>query len=467
MTPKRKNKIPLRQKLGYGIGTLSYGLPFQIVSGFFLFYATSVLGLSGLITGLIISSSIIWDAFTDPVMGYISDKTNQNIFLGRRLFYVFIGAIGIAVTNFLLWNVSPSLSAVDKVVSITFFLILLKTFSTVFTTPYLALGAELSSDYNERTSVQSFRTAFFFIGFLLATVGCLFIFFKETPGYEKGQLNPAAYPPLGISTSIIVLVCAFICILLTYRKSKYPGIVKDKKSTFKGMILETVEALKNADFRNISICLLFVNIAMGIVGAVGMHIFTFTFDFNNTEMAIVFGSLFLMTLLAQPFWLFITTKYEKKFALKVCLIINIFVSLIFTGYTLGSEWVASHYLTTVPLAMLMGLSLGGSIALPYSMISDTIDEDAYYTGLRKEGVFYGCATFMYKLSQSAAVMFVGVLLDIIKFNADLKQSREVYLQLGLILPIGFLICFTLALIFTQKYTLDRQKVAVFQQKLSR
>lgn len=465
MTARRKNKIPFREKLGYGVGALSYGIPFQMLSGFFLFYANSVLGLSGTITGLIFFLSIVWDALTDPIMGYISDKTNQNIFLGRRLFYVFIGAIGIAVFNLLIWNISPEFSNAAKAFLVAVLLILVKTFSTIFTTPYLALGAELSSDYNERTSVQSFRTAFFFLGFLFPTVIGMGIFFRPTPEYAKGQLNPAAYSSLGITSSIIVLICAVICIILTYQKSEYPGIVKTKKSTFKGMMRETLEALNNTDFRNISICLLFVNMAMGIVGAVGMNIFTFTFDFNNVQIAIVFGFLFLMTLLAQPFWLFIATKYEKKFALKVCLIINIAVSVVFIAYTLGSEWVASHYLTIVPLAMLMGLSLGGSIALPYSMISDTIDEDAYYTGLRKEGVFYGCATFMYKLSQSAAVMFVGVLLDVIKFNAESEQPRAVYLKLGLILPVGFLICFILALIFTQRYTLDREKVARFQQKL--
>jgi Na+/melibiose symporter-like transporter len=98
------------------------------------------------------------------------------------------------------------------------------------------------------------------------------------------------------------------------------------------------------------------------------------------------------------------------------------------------------------------------------MISDTVDKDAYYTGERKEGVFYGCATFLYKLSQSLAVLFVGVLLDIIGFKSELIQPNSVYIKLGMILPVGFLICFLFALLFTSKYTLDKEKVAMFQHK---
>ena len=99
------------------------------------------------------------------------------------------------------------------------------------------------------------------------------------------------------------------------------------------------------------------------------------------------------------------------------------------------------------------------------MISDTIDKDAYYTGVRKEGVFYGCATFLYKLSQALSVLFVGLLLDIIKFDSEIVQARHVYVKLGLILPVGILICFVLTLFFVGKYTLDRRKVSEFQEKI--
>ena len=161
----------------------------------------------------------------------------------------------------------------------------------------------------------------------------------------------------------------------------------------------------------------------------------------------------------------IANKYDKRRALTACLWINIAVSVLFAAGVVTRAWIADHYLTVIPLAVLIGFSMGGSIALPYSMISDTIDKDAYESGARKEGVFYGCAAFLYKISQSLAVLFVGTLLDIIKFNSSVAQEPAVYLKLGLILPTGFLICFTLALVFTCKYTLTREKVTEYQKAM--
>ena len=113
LTATQKHKIPFGVKLGYGIGTLGYAIPFQMISGFFLFYCTAVLGISGVLTGTLISVSTVWDAMTDPVMGYVSDHTHKRILFGRRLFYIFIGAIGLAVVNLLIWRVDPQLRGGD------------------------------------------------------------------------------------------------------------------------------------------------------------------------------------------------------------------------------------------------------------------------------------------------------------------------------------------------------------------
>lgn len=461
-----RHKIPFGVKLGYGIGTLSYAIPFQLLSGFFLFYCTTVLGVSGILTGTLISVSTIWDAVTDPVMGYISDHTHKRILFGRRLFYIFIGAIGLAIVNYFIWSVDPQLRGGDpgtvKAIWIAVLLILLKTFSTIYTTPYLALGAELSSDYNERNTVQSFRTAFFFLGFLFPSVLGMAFFFRPTAAYPDGKANPEAYAALGLTASAITLVCAAVCLILTYKHRCVETVPRVKRNPIVGLFREIAEALKVSDFRNISFALMFINMAMGIVSAVGMHVFTYTFGLSSGQIAFVFGALFLTALLAQPVWVMVANKYDKRGALVFCLYMNLAVSALFIGYVLAHAWIGTHYLIVLPLAMLIGFSMGGSVALPYSMISDTIDKDAYESGTRKEGIFYGCATFMYKLSQSLAVFFVGTLLDVIGFNANQTQAPSVYLQVGMILPVGFLICFALALILTKRYRLNRESVQKYQ-----
>jgi len=470
MAAKRANKIPFNVKMGFGAGALSYGIPFQMLSGLVIYYATSVLGISGTLTGSIYALSIVWDAVTDPIMGYISDKTNPKILFGRRLFYVFIGAIGIAISNFLLWNISPLYSPIIKAFTLGFLLILVKTFSTVLTTPYLALGSELSSDYTERTSVQAFRTAYFFLGFMFPTVVGFGFFFRPTSAYPIGQNNPEAYSYLGLVSSIIVLVCAAVCIFLTYRfmykKTDTTRHEKPERRSVIDMLKSTGVALKEANFRNASLGLLFVNMAMGVVGAVGMHTFTYTFGFNNFQIAIIFGSLFIMALIAQPLWVMISNRFEKKKALIACLIINLVISVTFLLFTLYSDIISMHYIAVLPLSISMGFSMGGAIAMPYAMISDTIDQDAFNTGVRKEGLFYGCATFMYKLSQSLSVFLVGTMIDLIGFKAGTIQPHAVYVKLGMILPVSFLCCFIIALVFISRYNLSRAKVLEYQRKLN-
>lgn len=465
LKPER-HKIPFSVKLGYGIGTLSFGVPMQMLFSFFLFYCTSVLGISGTLTGLLISLSTVWDAVTDPPMGYISDHTNRKILFGRRLFYVFLGAIGMALVNFLIWRVDPQLRGGDagtvKVVWVAALLILLKTFSTIYATPYLALGAELSSDYNERNAVQSFRTAFLFIGMLFPSVLGMMFFFQPTDGYPDGKMNPDGYAALGLTASVLTLVCAAVCLRLTYKHRVVETIPKVKRNPIVGLYKEFIEALKMPDFRNVSLALLFINTAMGFMSAVGMHVFTYTFQFGSRQIALIFGALFLTALAAQPAWVAIANRYEKHLALRFSLYVNLAVSAVFAVYVLASAWVADHCLLILPLAVLMGFSMGGSMAMPYSMISDTIDKDACESGTRKEGMFYGCATFLYKISQSLAVFFVGILLDLIGFNSDVVQAHPVYVKVGMILPAGFLVCFALALVFARKYKLNRDAVMKYQ-----
>lgn len=100
---------------------------------------------------MVMALSILWDAVIDPVMGYVSDSTRSKR-LGKRHPYLVAGAVGIALTNYLIWNLEPSLTPVTKLARITLYILFFKTFMTMYVTPYTALGAELSIDYFERSS---------------------------------------------------------------------------------------------------------------------------------------------------------------------------------------------------------------------------------------------------------------------------------------------------------------------------
>ena len=157
-----------------------------------VFYSTVIHKLPGSIIGLAIGISVIWDAVSDPIMGHISDNTDSKKF-GRRHFYILIGAISIAFFNLLLWELPLAMPAVWKIVLVITLLLIVKTSSTVYSVPHTALGAELSDDYNERSSIQGIRTIFFVLGLFSANVMGMFLFFaysRVSPGPDESCCIP-------------------------------------------------------------------------------------------------------------------------------------------------------------------------------------------------------------------------------------------------------------------------------------
>jgi Na+/melibiose symporter-like transporter len=110
--------------------------------------------------------------------------------------------------------------------------------------------------------------------------------------------------------------------------------------------------------------------------------------------------------------------------------------------------------------------MGGLFAIPLSMIADTIDVEELNSGERKEGIYYGCLTLCYKLSQSVAIFILGIFLDIVKFDSDLPvQPGSTVFALGMILAVGSILSVIAAMLFYNKYSLNREKIAVVQQQL--
>ena len=172
---KALRNIPLIDKIGYGAGNLTFGVVIQIISTYMVFYSTVIHNLPGSIIGLAIGISVVWDALSDPIMGHISDHTKPKRF-GRRHVYILFGTFSIAFFNFFLWVLPVEMPTIWKTVLIISLLIVVKTCTTIYSVPHTALGAELTDDYNERSSIQGIRSIFFILGLFSANVIGMFVF---------------------------------------------------------------------------------------------------------------------------------------------------------------------------------------------------------------------------------------------------------------------------------------------------
>lgn len=470
MRKKQLQNIPLIDKVGYGLNDLGIGAIYQAIAAYLVFYATTILMIPGSLVGLAVSVSVIWDGVTDPFVGYLSDRTKTRR-CGRRHPYILIGGAGSALVNLLLWTIHPDLNLTIKFAWLFLVIILLKTFLTACSTPYVALGAELSVDYHERTAIQGIRTIFFLSGLLLTTILGMGVFFQETAAFPQGQLNPAAYKDIGIASSFLILMCSSMTVLTTKKYIRdlpqENGSSGRQRHAVRRMTSRLKDAMANKPFRCVVFGYLFTNIASAFASTLGLHVFTYTFGMDNTAIAIIFGSLFAVSILSQPVWVAITRRIDKRPAVILGTALATAGCLILLIQVLLHESVGSNALSLLPFSILTGFGIGGLSSIPSSMVADTIDVEEAETGIRSEGVFYGSMTLVYKISQSIAILVMGVLLDLIGFDASLDmQSDGTLLTLGLLLACGGILSFQLARLVYRRYPLTHDSLLAMRNKMN-
>lgn len=455
-----KKELKLSTIIGYGTGNFGYGFVTQMFSSYFVFYATAILLLPGSLIGIIVSLSIVWDAISDPLMGYISDNTRSKI--GKRHIYILSGTLLISITNLFLWHVSIDISLWIKFFWILLSVFMIKTFVTVFITPYAALGAEMSSDYNERSKIQAVKTIFFLSALMIVTAVCMFIFFKPTPAYELGQFNPQAYKNIAYTSSLVMLITGFITYISTL-KYKSVKIETGHRLTIYELKDQVSYSLRCKDFRQVFLGYLFTNTASAIIGVIGLHTFTFTFAMNSYKIGIVLGIQFFVCIISQPIWVKIARKIDKKAAVKRGLLISIFGCMMLFGLVVFRQVVIVHYEYMIAYAVVIGFGTSGLFSLPLSMVADTVDRQELETGERTEGIYFGMLNFGYKISQSIAILLLGFILDMIQFNPDMTIHNDfTATSLGIVLSLGSLLSFIMANYAYSSYSLDEKKVEAIQ-----
>ncbi len=465
-----QNEVSTRDKIGYGVGDLGNSIAMQVVSSYFVFFMTAVLNMPGTIAGLAIGLSVFWDAFTDPIMGYVSDFTRSKRF-GRRHLYILIGMVGVAVSILVLFNIPVDMSLTNKTILIFVFVIIYKSFMTMLLTPYAALGSELVKDYHERTRIQSIRSIFFMVGIVSTVALGMALFFRPNDEYVIGQLNPMAYRNMSI---FYVTLLVTVTLITYFSTKKYIPrlnefiIEPQQRQLNLKLFLKLLAPLANKAFVSVALAYALINMASAFVNSVGIHVFTYTFGFSSFLIASVLGIQMLFSILSQPLWIHVVKKTSKQYGILIGLLIAM-VGILYFGVLVAFHLQIQGMLVYfIPYAILVGTGTGALFTIPYAMISDAIDMDELKHGVRKEGSYFGCMTFFYKLSQAGAIFMIGILIDLVGFNPQLPvQSESTQLYLGLILSVGVIVSFLAATLSISKFPLSKNETIEIQHKLSK
>lgn len=464
----KRNKLTLANKFTYSIGNLGYGTIAQTVTNFIMFFGTSILGISGTLVGLAVAISAFWDGISDPLVGYLSDRYKIGG-LGRRLGYMLIATIGMATINLLLWNVPENISTLGKFFWLLICLLLIETFNTFYATPYTALGIDIAPEYSQQSSIQGFKTVFFIVGMILPSI-LMIIFMPSTDNVKQAQFLQSGYVNISYVTSLLSLVCGLICIFGMLKKSrevdKFNQPKKDKNIFFKifGNFFKT---LKKQNFGCIIIGYSIALISAAFLTSVGMHLFTYSFHFNSTQISSLMGGLFVGAIVSQPFWIYVANRVDKKKALNISLIVVLFGLTITSCLFIIRQRIDSLMLfyLTLPCIFVCGFGTGALYSLPVSMFADVITLEKIKTGENHSATYSGYMTLAFNIANSLALFLIGILLDLIKFNpSEPVQPLIVQNLLGVIVFAGCGLAIGLSMIFFSKYKLTRADILKAQIK---
>jgi len=451
-------KVRLSQKAGYGLGAIAYAFPYQIMASFFLFFVTSILHVQPTVAGIIVAVSVFWDAITDPWIGSMSDRTVSKRF-GRRHQYLLLGGVGTALGSWWLWSISPETDNTLKVALLLGAVLFTKTMNTFYGAPYYALGGSISRDYNTRASLQGWRAAFHVVGMILAMVGTQILFFRATPEFERGQLNPAAYPKIGIAVAVVTVIIAVLAYFMI-PKDHHDSAPKDTPSVWK----QVKTALSNKSFFAIVLVIFIIEVSFQVTVSIGTHVNTYTYLLTGPQMGILGLSLLGMSVLSQPLWVMLCRKYEKR----TVLIIGMVFGLIgFTGMPWSHVWLGifpigepSTVMTLAMFSAIAGIGNGAFMSIPFAMVADAADEGQLTTDQRQEGLYFGLYTFAYKFGISISVLIGGILLDVIGFDGKATtQAPDTAWQLAMAPSWLLVIATPLILWAVSRYHISRKSHA--------
>lgn len=417
--PVNSVKLPVTTKLGFGVCDVGGNLFFTVIGFLLMNYLTDTVGLSAALAGTVVAIGKFWDAVTDPMAGYLSDRTKSR--WGRRRPWILFGSFPLFITMaFMFINPHLQNQTLLFIWGVTAFC-LLNTAYTVVNIPYNSLTPELTPDYNERTSLNGFRFGFAVVGTIIGGVGSYAII-------DMFETKDAGYAAMGILFGIVMMVSALITFFSVKESDKYPELKKEN------IIASFIKVFKNKPY-NIILGVYVMHI-IGLTIIMGVAIYYFKYIHNNealvqTAMAVMLLTAFIFI----PISVLVSKKTGKKIVYAIGL--SVFALSAMILFLFGHLFPPSFSLGVMVFS---GMGLGFTYVMPWAIVPDTIEYNYLVTGERTEGAFYGMWTFCTKCGQALAMAITGAILTFVHYVPNVEQTPQSLFGIRLLLgPIPFVI----------------------------
>jgi GPH family glycoside/pentoside/hexuronide:cation symporter len=461
--------LGLGTKFAYGFGQAGEGLKNGAFGVFLFFYYNQVLALPGSYAGLAVGIALMFDAVTDPMAGSISDNWRST--LGRRHPFMYVAAAPLAIAFYLLFNPPADLGHFGLFLWLLTFAVLTRAAMTLYHVPHIALGAELTDDFEERTTVVAFRQFFSTFGQLAAYIVGFTLFFYAGPDMPRGQFRVDAYAPFAMTIGLLMVVS--IVVSAGGTQSQIPYLTQPKgpperlsaADMIRRMFREIGEALRNRSFAWLFSGVLIVFMMVGVDSALNLHMNTYFWELSASGNTLFFSAYPIGVMLGAFVARRLNVLFDKKPSVvfgtawwALCQIVPVVLRLIGWFPENGTD---ALLVTLVVIKFVQGVGVVQALITFGSMVADIVDEHELTTGKRQEGIFFASVSFSGKFTTGVGNVVGGIALDLISWprGVEIQTAADVppetIMWLGLVYgPIvaGFAVvsvyCYT-------KHRLDR------------
>ena len=444
-----KNRLTVKQKLGFGIFDLGGNMLFTLMSFWALKYLTDTVGLAASLAGAAVMIGKIWDAVTDPMMGFISDRTLSR--WGRRRIYLLFGSVPMLLTMIFFFTAPIYLSSSLHFIWAIIALMLLNTASTVINVPYASLTPELTDDYHEQSSLNGYRFGCAVFGTIAgaAAVQPLVQIFAR-PGSPDPLLDRRGFSMMGLILGAIMALVTILTFLGT----------KEKKHTKEDLPTDGFLTTYFSVFKNRPFVLLLLTYAIHMTGITFLTTILSYYTENVlhrgdiTTIAMVI--LLLTAMIFIPISVIVSGKIGKKHTYQICFIIlsSTCITLFFLGHHLPLGFFYG-------MLVYAGIGVGFSYVAPFAMVPDVIEYEAARTGKRNEGSYYGMWTFISKLGTALAIFITGQILSMAGYisqagEGSVEQPASVFNAIRVIIGPLPAVTLILAIVVIGLYPLSEK-----------
>lgn len=430
------HRLPLSTKIVFAFGNIGLQLMVASTSFFLLIFYTDVALVPPALAGTALLAGKLWDVVNDPLFGYLCDRTKSRF--GRRRVYLIYGAAPFALSAASLWMMPAGLSTTAAFIWILVSYTIYDTLFTMISMPYAALGADLTTDYDDRTSLVAIGSGGALVGYVLGSVlmpKLVLVAPNATLGYA-------------FAGGLLGLVAGASVGFVAWRVKEPP--TRDRHPHAEGGLIEAMKStLKMRPFVILSVALALVRLGLTLLQTSLAFYVIYRLQLGKEGLPMLMGVLLATVAITIPFWKWVCTTWSKSGAYALG------ITLCAIGLVL-TYWVEPGQKTTmIGIMILIGMGMGAHWVAPYSMLPDVVDYAEARSGGRNTGMYYGVYGLMDKLSRTFGSVAVGWWLHWFDYIPNATQTAEADLGIRLITGPVPAVAMLLALPLLIAYPINR------------